>query len=85
MCNFASLFRILLAVSVILPFADAIAQTSPAPAQASPSTAPPRDVTGRWDFRACDSHRNFNETSYRLPLRPPERFQLTWMQPCPIA
>jgi hypothetical protein len=51
MCNFAFLFRILLAVSVILPFADAIAQTSPAPAQASPSAAPSRDVTGRCDFR----------------------------------
>ena len=51
MCNFAWLFRTLLAVSVILPFADAIPQTSPAPAQASPSTAPTRDVTGRWDFR----------------------------------
>ncbi len=45
------LFRILLAVSVLLPFADAIAQTSPAPAQASPSTAPTRDITARWDFR----------------------------------
>jgi hypothetical protein len=51
MCNFAFLFRILLGVSVILPFADAIPQISPAPAQASPSTAPTRDVTGRWDFR----------------------------------
>ena len=51
MFNFASLFRILLAVLVILPFADAIPQTSPAPAQASPSTAPTRDVTGRWDLR----------------------------------
>ena len=51
MCNFRFLFRILLAVLVILPFADAIPQTSPAPAQASPSTAPTRDVTGRWDFR----------------------------------
>ena len=51
MFSFASVFRILLAALVILPFADATPQTSPAPAQASPSTAPARDVTGRWDLR----------------------------------
>jgi hypothetical protein len=51
MCNFAWLFRILLAVSLLVPVANATAQTSPAPPQASPSIAPSRDVTGRWDFR----------------------------------
>ena len=51
MFNFPLVYRVLLAVSVILPFADAIPQTSPAPAQASPLTALVRDVTGRWDLR----------------------------------
>ena len=51
MHNFAFLFRILLAASVILPFADAMSQTSPTPPPASPSTASTQDVSGRWDFR----------------------------------
>ena len=51
MHNFAFLFRILLAASVILPVTDAMPQTSPTPAQASPSTASTQDVSGRWDFR----------------------------------
>ena len=55
MHNFAFLFRILLAASVILPFANAISQTSPTPAQASPSPASAQDVSGRWDFRMVTS------------------------------
>ena len=51
MHNFAFLFRILLSALVILPFADAMPQTSPTPAQASPSPASTQDVSGRWDFR----------------------------------
>jgi hypothetical protein len=50
MCNFASLFRILVAVSVILPFADAIAQTSPAPAQASESSASSASPDKKWEY-----------------------------------
>ena len=50
MCNFASLFRMLLAVSVLLPFADAIAQTSPAPAEDSTSTAGHASPDEKWEF-----------------------------------
>ena len=50
MCNFAILFRILLAVSVILPFADAIAQTSPAPAEDSTSRASHASPDKKWEF-----------------------------------
>jgi hypothetical protein len=52
MCNFAILFRILLAVSVILPFVDAIAQTSPAPAQASTSSASSASPDKKWEYVA---------------------------------
>jgi hypothetical protein len=54
MCNFASLFRILVAVSVILPFADAIAQSSPAPAQASTS-ASSASPDKKWEYVAGDA------------------------------
>ena len=54
MCNFASLFRILLAVPVILPFADAIAQTSPAPAHASTSSASSASPDKKWEYVAGD-------------------------------
>jgi hypothetical protein len=50
MCNIASVFRILLAVSVILPFADAIAQTSPAPAEDSTSSASDASPDKKWEF-----------------------------------
>ena len=50
MCNFASALRILFAVSVILPFADAIAQTSPAPAQASTSSASSASPDKKWEY-----------------------------------
>jgi hypothetical protein len=50
MCNFASPFRILFAVSVILPFADAIAQTSPAPAQASTSSWTYPSPDKKWEY-----------------------------------
>jgi hypothetical protein len=50
MCNFASLFRMLLAVSVLLPFADAIAQTSPAPAEDSTSSASHASPDKKWEF-----------------------------------
>ena len=52
MCNFAVLFRILLALSVILPFADAIAQTSPAPVQASTSSASSASPDKKWQYVA---------------------------------
>ena len=51
MHNSAFLFRIFLAASVLLPLTNALPQSSPTPAQASPSTASTQDVSGRWDFR----------------------------------
>lgn len=54
MCNFASALRILFAVSVILPFADAIAQTSPAPAQASPSSVSSASPDKKWEYVGGD-------------------------------
>ena len=52
MYNFASLFRILLAVSVILPFADAMAQTSPAPEKAEESSASSASPDKKWEYVA---------------------------------
>ncbi|HEV2805732.1 MAG TPA: hypothetical protein VGW57_12470 [Chthoniobacterales bacterium] len=54
MCNFVSLFRILVAVFVILPFADAIAQTSPAPAQASTSSWTDPSPDKKWEYVGGD-------------------------------
>ncbi|MEY2565428.1 MAG: hypothetical protein QOH88_3621 [Verrucomicrobiota bacterium] len=50
MCNVASLFRILVAVSVILPFADSIAQTSPTPAEDSTPSASHASPDKKWEF-----------------------------------
>ena len=50
MCNFAWLFRGLLAACVLLPFADATAQTSPAPAEDSTSSASHASPDKKWEF-----------------------------------
>jgi hypothetical protein len=52
MCNLPLLFRVLFAVSVILPFADAIAQSSPAPAEDSSASHASPDK--KWEFVGGD-------------------------------
>jgi hypothetical protein len=54
MCNCASLFRILVAVSLILPFANAIAQTSPTPAEGSTPTWSTASPDKKWEFVGGD-------------------------------
>ena len=54
MCNLPILFRVLLAVSVILPFADAIAQTSPTPAEASTSSWTSASPDKKWEYLKGD-------------------------------
>jgi len=58
MCNFPALFRILVAVSVTLPFADAIAQTSPTPAQAPTSGAGSTSPDKKWEYVGGDDEPN---------------------------
>jgi hypothetical protein len=50
MCNVTWLFRILLAVSVILSFADATAQTSPAQAEDSTSSGSHVSPDKKWEY-----------------------------------
>lgn len=69
MCNFASLFRILVGVPVILPFAHAIAQTSPTPAQASTSSASSVSPDKKWEFVAGDERKLLKADTKEVVLK----------------
>jgi hypothetical protein len=62
MCNLPILFRILVAVSVILPFADAIAQTSPTPAEASTSSWTYASPDKKWEYVKGDDEPKLRKT-----------------------